>query len=120
MRKHDLAAHTLSASSKLIHGGLRYLEQGEFGLVRKRWGEREVVRRQAPHLVHPLRFVLAVGTAPAPALDVRAGLWLYDHLGRRSPPSPRHAHWKLQHDPLGQWALPGAAAGIQLRRCAGR
>ena len=56
--QHDLAAHTSSASSKLIHGGLRYLEQGELGLVRKALGEREVIRRQAPHLVHPLRFVL--------------------------------------------------------------
>ncbi len=69
----DLAAHTSSASSKLIHGGLRYLEQGEFGLVRKALGEREVVRGQAPHLVRPLRFVAAMGTPPATALDAARG-----------------------------------------------
>ncbi|WP_340138169.1 FAD-dependent oxidoreductase, partial [Stenotrophomonas maltophilia] len=75
---HDLAAHTSSASSKLIHGGLRYLEQGEFGLVRKALGEREVVRRQAPHLVHPLRFVLPWEPHLRPRWMLRAGLWLYD------------------------------------------
>ncbi len=90
--QHDLAAHTSSASSKLIHGGLRYLEQGQFGLVRKALGEREVVRRQAPHLVHPLRFVLPWEPHLRPRWMLRVGLWLYDHLGRRGP-SPRHARW---------------------------
>ena len=80
---HDLASATSSASTKLIHGGLRYLEQGELGLVRKALGEREVVRRQAPHLVRPLRFVLPHAHATRPAWLVRLGLFLYDHLGKR-------------------------------------
>ncbi|RKI36736.1 FAD-dependent oxidoreductase, partial [Corallococcus sp. AB049A] len=104
--QHDLAAHTSSASSKLIHGGLRYLEQGEFGLVRKALGEREVVRRQAPHLVHPLRFVLPWEPHLRPRWILRAGLWLYDHLGRRSPAFPASRALELQHDPLGQWLSP--------------
>ncbi|MHC1655020.1 glycerol-3-phosphate dehydrogenase [Stenotrophomonas maltophilia] len=99
--QHDLAAHTSSASSKLIHGGLRYLEQAEFGLVRKALGEREVVRRQAPYLVHPLRFVLPWEPHLRPRWLLRAGLWLYDHLGRRSPAFPASQALDLQRDPLG-------------------
>ena len=68
----DLAAHTSSASSKLIHGGLRYLEQGEFGLVRKALGEREVVRRQAPS-GPSVALRTAMGTPPAAALDAARG-----------------------------------------------
>ncbi|WP_459047374.1 glycerol-3-phosphate dehydrogenase [Stenotrophomonas sp. PSU_St99] len=102
----DLAAHTSSASSKLIHGGLRYLEQGEFGLVRKALGEREVVRRQAPHLVRPLRFVLPWEPHLRPRWMLRAGLWLYDHLGRRSPTFPASRALDLQRDPLGPWLSP--------------
>lgn len=101
--QHDLAAHTSSASSKLIHGGLRYLEQGELGLVRKALGEREVVRRQAPHLVHPLRFVLPWEPHLRPRWMLRIGLWLYDHLGRRSPAFPPSRGVDLQRDPLGHW-----------------
>src|SRR5688572_21286309 len=56
--KDDLASHTSSASTKLIHGGLRYLEQYEFGLVRKALVEREVLMRSAPHIIRPLRFVM--------------------------------------------------------------
>ncbi|SQG12047.1 glycerol-3-phosphate dehydrogenase [Stenotrophomonas maltophilia] len=102
----DLAARTSSASSKLIHGGLRYLEQGEFGLVRKALGEREVVRRQAPHLVRPLRFVLPWEPHLRPRWMLRAGLWLYDHLGRRSPSFPASRALDLQRDPLGPWLSP--------------
>ncbi|PZO66877.1 MAG: hypothetical protein DI636_10590, partial [Pelagerythrobacter marensis] len=58
VEQHDLAAHTSSASSKLIHGGLRYLEQYEFRLVREALREREVLLRAAPHIVRPLRFIL--------------------------------------------------------------
>ncbi|KRG48524.1 glycerol-3-phosphate dehydrogenase [Stenotrophomonas beteli] len=104
--QHDLAAHTSSASSKLIHGGLRYLEQGEFGLVRKALGEREVVRRQAPFLVRPLRFVLPWEPHLRPRWMLRAGLWLYDHLGRRSAAFPASNALDLQHDPLGTWLSP--------------
>ncbi|MGZ3181949.1 MAG: glycerol-3-phosphate dehydrogenase [Telluria sp.] len=79
----DLAAHTSSASSKLIHGGLRYLEYGELRLVRKALREREVLMRLAPHLISPLRFVMPLAHGMRPAWMIRAGLYLYDHLARR-------------------------------------
>jgi len=86
--KDDLAQHTSSASSKLIHGGLRYLEQYHFGLVRKALAEREVLLKSAPHIMRPLRFLMphAAGDGGAgqrPAWLVRAGLFLYDHLAHR-------------------------------------
>ena len=79
----DLAAHTSSASSKLIHGGLRYLEHYQFRLVREALGEREVLLGKAPHLVRPLRFILPHRAHLRPAWLIRAGLFLYDHLGPR-------------------------------------
>ncbi|MDB5793751.1 MAG: glycerol-3-phosphate dehydrogenase [Noviherbaspirillum sp.] len=81
--KDDLGAHTSSASSKLIHGGLRYLEHFEFGLVRKALIEREVLLRSAPHVMRPLSFVLPHDKGQRPAWMIRAGLFLYDHLARR-------------------------------------
>jgi glycerol-3-phosphate dehydrogenase len=78
----DLAAHTSSASTKLIHGGLRYLEQFEFALVGKALAEREVLLRVAPHIIWPLRFVLPHQPHLRPAWMIRIGLFLYDHLGR--------------------------------------
>jgi len=79
----DLAAHTSSASTKLIHGGLRYLEYGEFRLVRKALLEREVLLRAAPQIVRPLRFVMPHMPHLRPAWLIRAGLFLYDHLAPR-------------------------------------
>ena len=79
----DLAAHTSSASTKLIHGGLRYLEYYEFGLVRKSLQEREVLMRAAPHIIRPLSFVMPHNPGLRPAWLIRAGLFLYDHLGKR-------------------------------------
>ncbi|MCY4745996.1 glycerol-3-phosphate dehydrogenase [Pelomonas sp. UHG3] len=79
----DLAQHTSSASTKLIHGGLRYLETYEFSLVRKALQERELLLRSAPHLIQPLRFVLPHAPHLRPAWMIRAGLFLYDHLARR-------------------------------------
>jgi glycerol-3-phosphate dehydrogenase len=79
----DLAAHTSSASTKLIHGGLRYLETYEFRLVRESLLERERLLAAAPHLVRPLRFVLPHDPLIRPAWLVRFGLFLYDHLARR-------------------------------------
>ncbi|PMS32097.1 glycerol-3-phosphate dehydrogenase [Paraburkholderia rhynchosiae] len=79
----DLAAHTSSASTKLIHGGLRYLEYREFGLVRKALQERETLLRAAPHIIWPLRFVMPHMPDLRPAWLIRAGLFLYDHLARR-------------------------------------
>ncbi len=81
--QHDLASHTSSASTKLIHGGLRYLEFYDFALVRKSLREREVVLAAAPHICWPLRFVLPHDAHLRPAWMIRAGLFLYDHLARR-------------------------------------
>jgi glycerol-3-phosphate dehydrogenase len=81
--QHDLASHTSSASTKLIHGGLRYLEYYEFGLVRKALAERERLLRSAPHIMWPLRFVMPHDASMRPVWMVRAGLFLYDHLARR-------------------------------------
>lgn len=80
----DLASATSSASSKLIHGGLRYLEQYEFRLVREALAEREVLLAIAPHIVRPLRFVLPHNATLRPAWMIRIGLFLYDHLAKRS------------------------------------
>lgn len=79
----DLAAHTSSASTKLIHGGLRYLEHGELRLVRKALQEREVLLGAAPHIIRPLRFVMPQDSHLRSSWMIRAGLFLYDHLARR-------------------------------------
>jgi glycerol-3-phosphate dehydrogenase len=83
VEQHDLASGTSSASTKLIHGGLRYLAQGEFRLVREALAEREVLLRIAPHLVHPMRFVLPAEAGDRPAWMLRLGLFLYDWMGGR-------------------------------------
>ncbi|MCH8551489.1 MAG: glycerol-3-phosphate dehydrogenase [Natronospirillum sp.] len=80
----DLASATSSWSSKLIHGGLRYLEHYEFRLVREALGEREVLLRVAPHLVTPLRFRMPHHKGLRPAWMIRIGLFLYDHLSKRT------------------------------------
>ncbi|HEY0766811.1 MAG TPA: glycerol-3-phosphate dehydrogenase [Steroidobacteraceae bacterium] len=82
--QHDLAAHTSSASTKLIHGGLRYLEEFHFRLVRKALQEREVLLGAAPHIMRPLRFIMPHAAHLRPAWMIRAGLFLYDHLATRS------------------------------------
>ena len=84
VEKDDLGAHTSSASSKLIHGGLRYLEQFEFRLVAESLAEREVLLRIAAHLVRPVRFVMPHVPQLRPRWMIRTGLFLYDHLGRRT------------------------------------
>ncbi|MGJ7610011.1 MULTISPECIES: glycerol-3-phosphate dehydrogenase [unclassified Variovorax] len=87
--KDDLASHTSSSSTKLIHGGLRYLEYYEFSLVRKALQEREVLLKSAPHIMWPLRFVMPHDPSMRPAWMVRIGLFMYDHLAKREvlPPS---------------------------------
>jgi glycerol-3-phosphate dehydrogenase len=77
----DLASATSSWSSKLIHGGLRYLEQYEFRLVREALQEREVLLKIAPHIIHPLEFILPHDQHMRPAWMVRIGLFMYDHIG---------------------------------------
>src|SRR6185312_9848465 len=83
VEKDDLAAHTSSSSTKLIHGGLRYLEHYEFRLVAEALAEREVLLRAAPHIIEPLVFVLPHEPHLRPAWMIRAGLVLYDRLGGR-------------------------------------
>jgi len=94
----DLASHTSSASSKLIHGGLRYLEHGAFRLVGKALAEREVLLRAAPHIIWPLRFVMPHDDSLRPAWMIRLGLFLYDHLD------------------FGKRRLLDGSAGLDLRR----
>ena len=83
VEQNDLASGTSSKSTKLIHGGLRYLEVYAFRLVREALIEREVLLRNAPHLTRPLRFVLPHHSGLRPAWMLRLGLFLYDHLGGR-------------------------------------
>ncbi|MDP3551902.1 MAG: glycerol-3-phosphate dehydrogenase [Novosphingobium sp.] len=83
LEAHDLASGTSSNSSKLIHGGLRYLEHYEFGLVREALGEREKLWTIAPHIIWPMRFVLPWVQGLRPRWLLRLGLFLYDHLGKR-------------------------------------
>ncbi|HML08614.1 MAG TPA: glycerol-3-phosphate dehydrogenase [Xanthobacteraceae bacterium] len=89
VEQNDLASGTSAASSKLIHGGLRYLEHGALWLVRAALAEREVLLRMAPHLIRPLRFVLPLDAARRSPLLIRLGLLVYDCIGRREilPPS---------------------------------
>ena len=101
----DLASHTSSASTKLIHGGLRYLEHREFGLVRKALQEREVLLRSAPHIMWPMRFVLPHDPSMRPAWMVRLGLYLYDHLAGRDF-LPGTESLNLRQSPLGEGLQP--------------
>ncbi|CAM3171166.1 Glycerol-3-phosphate dehydrogenase [Vibrio rarus] len=80
----DFASATSSASSKLLHGGLRYLEHYQFRLVSEALAEREVLLKKAPHIIKPMRFRLPHRPHLRPAWMIRAGLYLYDYL------SPRH------------------------------
>lgn len=102
--KDDLASATSSASSKLIHGGLRYLEQYEFRLVREALAEREVLLNIAPHIVRPLRFILPHDHTLRPVWMIRCGLFLYDHLAKRSARLPASQHVRL--DDGSPYALP--------------
>lgn len=90
VERDDLAIGTSSSSTKLIHGGLRYLEHYEFRLVREALSEREVLWGIAPHIIWPLRFILPHHRGLRPRSLIRLGLWLYDHLGgRRKLPASR-------------------------------
>ncbi|MBI3707570.1 MAG: glycerol-3-phosphate dehydrogenase [Proteobacteria bacterium] len=98
--QNDLGSATSSASTKLIHGGLRYLEHYEFRLVREALREREVLWRMAPHIIRPLRFVLPHHAGLRPAWLLRLGLFLYDHLGGRTL-LPGTRTLRLRNDPAG-------------------
>jgi glycerol-3-phosphate dehydrogenase len=134
----DLAQATSSASTKLFHGGLRYLEYFEVGLVRKALVEREVLLRAMPHISWPLRFILPLsddmrfeGTTPTsrlltvfmpwlkgrrPAWLIRLGLFLYDHLGGRQI-LPGTRSLDLTTDPAGRWLKPSFARGYEYSDC---
>jgi len=112
----DLAGGTSSASTKLIHGGLRYLEHYAFGLVRESLIEREVLLRLAPHIIKPLRFVLPHHKGLRPVWLIRLGLFLYDHLGGRKllPPS---RFVNLSRDPAGTPLKPEYTGGFEYSDC---
>ncbi|MGQ0673521.1 MAG: glycerol-3-phosphate dehydrogenase [Hyphomicrobium sp.] len=112
----DLGGATSSASSKLIHGGLRYLEHMEFRLVRESLREREVLLAKAPHIIWPLRFVLphVAGMRPAPL--IRAGLFLYDHLAKRRC-IPGSSRIDLRRDAAGRALRPELASGFAYWDC---
>ncbi|WP_394653180.1 glycerol-3-phosphate dehydrogenase [uncultured Sphingomonas sp.] len=110
VERDDLAQHTSSASSKLIHGGLRYLEYREFGLVREALQERERLIRAAPHLIHPMAFVLPHEHAVRPWWLVRAGLYLYDALALGTT-LPRSRRLRARDDAY-RAPLTGAAKGF--------
>lgn len=107
----DLASHTSSASTKLIHGGLRYLEQYEFKLVAKALSEREVLLKAAPHIIWPMRFVLPHQKHLRPAWMIRTGLFLYDHLGGRQTLAGSHGV-KFADHPAGTPLKPEFARGF--------
>lgn len=112
----DLAQATSSASSKLIHGGLRYLEQYQFRLVREALREREVLLRAAPHIVEPLRFVLPHGDGQRPGWLIRLGLALYDHLGARKV-LPASEKLVLPGSPQGQPLKASVKNGFAYSDC---
>ncbi|MFT0891451.1 glycerol-3-phosphate dehydrogenase [Pseudochelatococcus sp. G4_1912] len=106
VEKADLASGASSASTKLIHGGLRYLEHYEFRLVREALAEREVLWRMAPHIIWPLRFILPYHKALRPAWMLRLGLFLYDHIGGRKL-LPATRMFDLRTDSAGRSLKPG-------------
>ncbi len=112
----DLASATSSASTKLIHGGLRYLEYYKFRLVREALHEREVLWRIAPHIIWPLRFVLPYHKGLRPAWLLRLGLFLYDHLGGRKLLPPTRT-LRLRNDPAGAPLKPEFSLGFEYSDC---
>jgi glycerol-3-phosphate dehydrogenase len=112
----DLASGTSSGSTKLIHGGLRYLEHYEFRLVREALREREVLWASAPHIIWPMRFVLPHHKGLRPAWLLRLGLFLYDNLGGRKE-LPATAVRDLRVDPLGKVLKPGFSKAFEYSDC---
>jgi glycerol-3-phosphate dehydrogenase len=107
LEQNDFASGSTSRSTRIIHGGLRYLEHSELGLVRESLRERERLRAECSHLVRPLKFLVAVGAGSQhSALAVRAGLWLYATLGAGRPSSVNGALARLRP----------ALVGLPLRR----
>jgi glycerol-3-phosphate dehydrogenase len=111
VERDDLAAHTSSASSKLIHGGLRYLERFEFRLVAESLAERRILLAAAPHLVHPLEFVIPYTQDLRPAWMIRLGLAFYDWFGRGASIAASRT-LDLRRDPHGAALKPEFARGF--------
>jgi glycerol-3-phosphate dehydrogenase len=112
----DLASGTSSAATKLVHGGLRYLEYYEFRLVHEALAEREILWAAAPHIVKPLRFVLPYHAGLRPAFILRAGLFVYDHLGGRKLLPPTRT-LDLVRDEAGKPLKPGYRTGFEYSDC---
>ncbi|MGQ0751035.1 MAG: glycerol-3-phosphate dehydrogenase [Betaproteobacteria bacterium] len=116
VEQHDLGGATSSASSKLVHGGLRYLENYQFRLVAEALAEREVLLRTAPHIVHTKQFVMPHVPALRPAWMIRAGLLLYDYLARRQT-LPRSRAIELNGNALGEALKRGPTRGFVYADC---
>ncbi|MEE4314522.1 MAG: glycerol-3-phosphate dehydrogenase [Desulfofustis sp.] len=114
--QNDLASGTSSASTKLIHGGLRYLEYYEFRLVREALREREVLLTAAPHIIWPLRFILPHHRGLRPAWLIRLGLFLYDHIGGRKL-LPKTKKIDLRRDIAGTVLKPGYRLAFEYSDC---
>jgi glycerol-3-phosphate dehydrogenase len=116
LEKGDLAGGTSSASSKLIHGGLRYLEHFDLLLVRDSLAEREVLLARAPHLIRPLRFIIPHAPGMRSRMLLRLGLFLYDHLASRRA-IPGSASVDLSRDPMGRALKPEFRFGFSYYDC---
>ena len=112
----DLASGTSSAATKLVHGGLRYLEHYEFRLVHEALAEREVLWAEAPHIIKPLRFVLPHHKGLRPAMVLRAGLAMYDYMGGRRLLPPTKT-LDLTRDETGRPLKPGYRLGFEYSDC---
>jgi glycerol-3-phosphate dehydrogenase len=112
----DLASGTSSAATKLIHGGLRYLEYYEFRLVHEALAEREVLWAMAPHIIWPMRFVLPHHKGLRPAWFLRLGLFVYDHLGARKLLPPTRT-LDLRSDPIGRPLKDGYSRAFEYSDC---
>lgn len=113
----DLAGETSSSSTKLFHGGLRYLEYYEFGLVKKALIEREVLLRNMPHIAWPMRFVIPHLKGMRPKLMLRAGLFIYDYIGGRKLLPPTKTI-NLTKGPLGAPLDDAIKVGFEYSDCA--
>jgi glycerol-3-phosphate dehydrogenase len=112
----DLASGTSSTATKLVHGGLRYLEHYEFRLVAEALAEREVLWSAAPHIIWPLRFVLPHHKGLRPRMVLRAGLAMYDYMGGRRLLPPTKT-LDLSKDPAGKPLKPGYKTGFEYSDC---
>ena len=112
-----LAQATSSASTKLFHGGLRYLEYYEFRLVREALVERETLLRAMPHIARPLRFVLPHHAGLRPAWMLRLGLLIYDHLGRAADPAAGRGRWTSAATRRGVPLKPGFGRAFEYSDC---